>query len=1241
MRRIVLPFCVAATVSLVCWAWPALAADAQPAPTAGVSIAIDSTPDAQGKVSVTTNNPTSATQSLDLELRVVDFFQKPVFSMQKRLQVAPGEHSVDLATFPARDAKRFRADLRYRYSSGKWQESVQYADVDYVASGPRRIQRIDSGPWQRLVPAESPPGPPPYPPQGQWEPTKFPLKPAWSETSHWTWFRQEIVPQQWLVGKQMELRFAQVDYNCHVYMNGQKVAEHMVAATPFSVDITKYWKPDQLNVLEIAVGDMTTTYADFSKGMMYNLLTPSFGSGGAPGIWEGVWLMAHSPVYIEDVFVMPSVKHKELRIRTWVRNATMHVTRITLNHIVEDEGHRALSVAPKIVRLRPGEHRMVEVAQAWDNPKLWWPHSPHLYRLRTRLYADGKCLDEVSTRFGFREVSIDGINLLLNGRIFRPFGVNSAGEGRGIRRPSREMLNFWAQRRKVDEPWLMRLHVQVRPGWYAEVADEMGVCLEPESHFCSTVYYQMASRTFWRNTIQHVQELVTRDRNSPSVIYWSAGNEVILAAGASKTSAEHNMANMKRVIAAIKKVDPTRPVVSEGGLDETAEVVDLHYPRSWYNNVDFPNCTYWLKPGVMTESFGGQTPMFTWKGDRPFTVGEEGQLFTTQPPFDMAVFIGDSAYLENFGYGTSARFRAVDDMVGAGYIEGYRRSGVVRIAPDLGASGGPQMNAAMKRVRTFISPRDECFLSGATIKRDVTVFHDVLVREVLKLTWRVVAYPSVDANTTAEGKPLAGGTEQVQMAAGEVRHLPIEWEAPTVEKPVRLVLAVELSNDQGRVFLEKHDYFVYPREPLHLPDGALVGLYDPAGLTEEALRELGVTGLKKIDSLAPASLVGLSALIIGENVPSEQAGAKEALAALVQAGGKIIMLRSGQVGLKWAPLAGLSCTKGIEHTYCFVRDRYHPLVAGIDDRLLRLWGTDHVVSQDTLAKVTSHNAVPIIDAGGPYASGLSYAPLTEIAMPRGSWVLCQLLVIEKADKHPGARRLLQNILDYAAAPPQRAVGPVGVLAGADSVVRRLLDDLGFVTRDVSTGGLDQVRTVVVDAESIAGRGRALRQFAEQGGNVLVKGLTPDSLERFDGLFPAPPDLVADDRTKRPVQDAPDPLTSGISNEELYWERRTRQFAFGPEHYTGTLVYNYLIKLGPGMKGLYRTELRDYQDDVVESRGAGLVKIPVGHGCIVIDQTRWGVAYEPQPQVWGSKVRFADGLKRYVSLLLTNLGAQAQ
>jgi len=88
----------------------------------------------------------------------------------------------------------------------------------------------------------------------------------------------------------------------------------------------------------------------------------------------------------------------------------------------------------------------------------------------------------------------------------------------------------------------------------------------------------------------------------------------------------------------------------------------------------------------------------------------------------------------------------------------------------------------------------------------------------------------------------------------------------------------------------------------------------------------------------------------------------------------------------------------------------------------------------------------------------------------------------------------------------------------------------------------------------------------------------------------------------------------------------------------TPVYHALIMPAPHLTALYRTEPRDNHDKPVESRGAGLVKIPVRQGWLVVDQVRWEAAYEPQPEGYGGTVSFATGLKRYVSCLLTNLGA---
>jgi hypothetical protein len=197
-----------------------------------------------------------------------------------------------------------------------------------------------------------------------------------------------------------------------------------------------------------------------------------------------------------------------------------------------------------------------------------------------------------------------------------------------------------------------------------------------------------------------------------------------------------------------------------------------------------------------------------------------------------------------------------------------------------------------------------------------------------------------------------------------------------------------------------------------------------------------------------------------------------------------------------------------------------------------------------------------------------------------------------------------------------------------------LEDLKAVVSDATD--LDQFGTVIVDAHGIEGTAEQLRDFADAGGIVLVKGLTTKTQAKFAPLFDAPLELIADDNTRRPTQTVRDSITAGISNEDLYWERRKGQFTGGAAGTVGTAVYDTLVKPAPGLIDLYRTEPVGYDNKPAESRGAGLIKIPVGAGWIVIDQVRWEAAYENDPGGWGGKIRFAAGLKRYVSYLLTNL-----
>ena len=1213
-----------------------------PDPSIGVVLkaGIASNPGAKGQALVIIENPTTTDQELELGAWVYDHFQNTVVAQEPKVQTfAPGKHEQKI-TFAAEDAKRFRAEVKWRVAQNDWQTLLQYANVDYLASGPRKERRIEGGKWQILVPAEAPATEPVYPPKGDWADTTYQLKPQWSRESNWTWFRQEVEPAGWLDGKRLQLRFGQADHRCVVYVNGQKVGGHFGEATPFAFDVTKQWRLDKPNVIEVAVGNYSTISFDPDKEdvVMFNLLTPM--ALPTPGIYQEVELVSLATTFIDDVFVMPSVKDGRLAVRTWLRNAGDTEATTVLSHAVEDGGENVLNLPDTTVTLAPGETRMIEQAGKWSDPTLWWPHAPYLYRLRTRLAGGGsKPLDELSTRFGFREITLDGPNVLMNGRIFRPQSLSISGSYLTQLVPDHEILDFWITRRKFnrEQPILMRTHVRIQPRWLAEICDETGICIENEGQFNSNVFYRMDLPVFWKNAAQMLSEFVKRDRNYPSVVMWSTANEPLHAAGATTLITRDALAQeLKKLAQVVKQLDPTRPVVEEGGadFDGTWEMLDLHYPRCWNNHVDWPNSAFWFKPGEMTANEGGQAPVVLWKGDKPASIGEEGIYFGTRQPHDSAVYLGDIVYGETGGYSTSELCHQFDDRVMADYIAGYRYGLVWRVSCDLGGSGGPHCDAAELRIRTFIWPRNRLFLEGVDVCREVTVFHDVLKEDRMRLELKVIAFVSrgmVDEDMIVDDKI------ELNLAAGQIERVPVNFKTLAVEVPTKLLLKVRLIDaaTNETVFEQEQEGAVYPANPLQVPANAAIGLYDPAGATTSKLAELGIAKIKPVEALTGESLAGLQAIIIGEDSKAPAKDAAQALSDFVEAGGKAILLNT-----RWTPFRKLRPgPKSLEHTYCFVRAHDHPLMAGVHDQLLRLWSDDHVVSRGALAKSKGIglNFMPIVDAGAPAGGGLAYAPVAEIIKGQGSYVVCQLRAVELADSVPGARMFLQNLLNYAAAPAYRKVKPAGVLLAEDSPEHKLLGELKAVVSDVAD--LNEFGTIIVDAHGVDGKAEQLRAFAESGGIVLVKGLTTDTQDKFAVLFKTPLELIADDQTRRPIQTRRDSITAGISNEELYWERRKGRFSWKAEEQIGLPVCNTLIKPAPALIDLYRTEPMDNHSKPAESRGASLVKIPVGSGWIVVDQTRWEAAWEKDPGGWGGTVAFATGLKRYVSYLLTNLGVQ--
>ncbi|MBM3500498.1 MAG: hypothetical protein FJX74_17710, partial [Armatimonadetes bacterium] len=256
---------------------------------------------------------------------------------------------------------------------------------------------------------------------------------------------------------------------------------------------------------------------------------------------------------------------------------------------------------------------------------------------------------------------------------------------------------------------------------------------------------------------------------------------------------------------------------------------------------------------------------------------------------------------------------------------------------------------------------------------------------------------------------------------------------------------------------------------------------------------------------------------------------------------------------------------------------------------------------------------------------------------RGSYLLCQMQLTQKAGSAPAATRMVQNLLGYLAAEEAyRQPGRTALLTAADSPLRKALDDARLEYEAVTAVGdvtRERFEAAIVDATSLdTPAAGALRSFAETGGRVLVHRGTPEqqaALESLTGrrlrFFPLSGE--PEDVGNRVCRRAGGGLLGGISNHELFWGSNAYLTAIRNEgvwwaYYPGGCPEPERIA------DFYCAPADDQRDRATElTRPGTLVQVPVGSGYVLLSQLRLD---EP---VADTQIT----VNRLTSLLLTNLG----
>ncbi|MHC4480978.1 MAG: sugar-binding domain-containing protein, partial [Planctomycetota bacterium] len=242
------------------------------------------------------------------------------------------------------------------------------------------------------------------------------------------WFRRSFsVPDEWR-GRHLFVQFGGVKFVSDVYVNGTHVGGHFGGWEPFELEVTgqvRFEEPNELlvrvkDVRGVIEGEPDEVPRPGGVGSRRSDVLAPIGSRQGPfGIWEPVCMLARREVFVDDVTIVTSVREGRIGVRWALRNLDEEPRQVKLWARVVDGEAEALDLGEATASVPAGGTAEVSLGGAWGDPELWWPHAPHLYHLESRLSApEGEELGVERTRFGFREVWIDGIHFMLNGRRF-------------------------------------------------------------------------------------------------------------------------------------------------------------------------------------------------------------------------------------------------------------------------------------------------------------------------------------------------------------------------------------------------------------------------------------------------------------------------------------------------------------------------------------------------------------------------------------------------------------------------------------------------------------------------------------------------------------------------------------------------------------------------------------------------------------------------------------------------------
>ncbi|WP_239004784.1 glycoside hydrolase family 2 TIM barrel-domain containing protein [Paenibacillus tepidiphilus] len=894
-------------------------------------------------------------------------------------------------------------------------------------------------------------------------------------------------------GQRVVLRLDGIMQKAVIFLDRQELAVWEDGYLPLRLDITSLVEPGREHHLHVLCANFDKVTIPSGQQKITGLMGSWFGNISR-GIWQDVYLESYPMLSIEDITIRTSVRQGRLEVDALIGGKAIISNRGTLRAELKirergvqvDSGSRpgsgelisavplpadygdgvVMSATAEAIEAAdaPGVLRLCENVQDgavfraafrldWSDASLWAPDSPFLYEAELVLLEDGEMIDRRVEVFGFREIWCEGPRFILNG-----IPVNLRGDSwhfQGGAQQTEAYIRNWYRMCRTVGVNSIRLHAEPYPEEYVRIADEEGMLIVDETAIYGSGKSMQADHpAYIDNCLRHVQRLVRRDKNHPSVILWSVQNEMRWVDGR-----DGFKQHIPGFMDAVRSLDPTRPIIAEGDnrlLPKAyTEVESRHY------NID----------GIIDQ----------WDRSVPLTFGEHGGWWYICPQ-NSSMYVGLGAYR---GTDESALGLAQKERLFIEYARRQEVSGIstfnfahyfMRAMPQEDVVQPPRepslpgvkqrmvpaysltinngllpeeypaympnpafevMAEAFKPATIIAAEYNRCFYDDAPVSRSFDVYNDTLRAQEVR----------VECVIRQGRRVIHEQSFAFWQEPAERKTISFEWTPrPAVEGQDRAVLTAALFHAGEQVHKLHAEYRLVSAELLCQP----VTVERPAAYLGgdadyEMLRSF-LPGCERIGQEELGKLPGRYLLVVGSRLDDPDGGLEAGLKAFAARGGQLLLLEQTGLSLGRLRLSRRSFFRAHGGDYS------HPVLAGLGDEDLMFWhaelreeGPLPFIHAAFEKPVTGDFTLLLECSAGDFGDGGDlWSPLLEYRSGSGRFVACQLELMANLRQVPQACLLLRNLLAYAggagkAAAAERA--PVAALVRPGGEAAAFLDAL--------------------------------------------------------------------------------------------------------------------------------------------------------------------------------------------------------